>query len=39
MKRVLDGSRVFGCILEELPLIRHLQIQFVEHYGQSLLQS
>jgi len=37
VKRLLNGSRVIRCILEELPLIRHLQIQLVKHYGQSFL--
>ena len=37
MKRLLNGSLVLGCILEQLPLIRHLQIQLVKHHGQSLL--
>jgi hypothetical protein len=36
-KRLLNGSWVFGCIFEELPLIPHLQIQLVKHHGQSFL--
>src|ERR1035438_9627447 len=37
VNRLLNGSRVIGCILEKRPLIRHLQIQFVKHHGQSFL--
>jgi hypothetical protein len=28
---LLNGNRVFGCILRELAFIRHLQIQLVKH--------
>ena len=34
---MLHGNREFGCILEKLALIRHLQIQLVKHHGQSFL--
>jgi hypothetical protein len=34
---LLDRNRIFGCILEQLPLVRHLQIQLVKHHRQSFL--
>jgi hypothetical protein len=37
LERLLDGNQVFGCLLEQLVFVRHLQIQLVKHHRQSFL--